>query len=90
MIQVVGYLGSLGAAVMWIPQTHRAVRSRRDLATLAGISLTAYAVAAVFNALLFAYGLVSDAGPVVVAGAVNLVCATVIVSILVTSRRAAT
>jgi uncharacterized protein with PQ loop repeat len=89
VIQVVGYLGSLGAAVMWIPQTHRAVRNRRDRATLAGISLTAYAVAAVFNALLVVYGLLSDAGPVVVAGAVNVVCATAIVSVLLTARRVA-
>jgi uncharacterized protein with PQ loop repeat len=87
VIQVVGYLGSLGAAVMWIPQTHRAVRNRRDLTRLAGISLTAYVVAAVFNALLLAYGLLSDAGPVVVAGAVNLVCATAIVAVLVGARR---
>lgn len=90
MIQVVGYLASLGAAVMWIPQTHRAVRNRRDLATLAGISLTAYAVAAAFNALLLTYGLLSDAGPVVVAGTVNLVCATAIVAVLLHARRTAT
>ncbi|MEZ0580315.1 hypothetical protein [Nocardioides sp. MH1] len=90
MIQVVGYLGSLGAAIMWIPQAVRAARHRHDLAALAGISTTAYASAAVFNALLLAYGWLSDAGPVVVAGAVNLTCATAIVTVLVGARRTAT
>lgn len=88
MIQVVGYLGSAGAAVMWIPQAHRAIRLRRQAAALAGISLAAYLWATVFNALLLTYGLMSHAGPVVLAGSVNLACAAVIVTTLVAARRA--
>jgi hypothetical protein len=87
VIQIVGYLGSAGAAVMWLPQTIRAVRHRRHAALLAGISPGAYIGAIVFNALLLTYGLVSSAGPVVVAGAVNLACAAVIVSVLLAARR---
>jgi uncharacterized protein with PQ loop repeat len=86
MVHAVGYFGSAGAAVMWIPQAVRAVRLRRQTAALAGISLAAYVMAMVFNALLLSYGLLASAGPVVLAGCVNLACATVITSVLLLSR----
>jgi uncharacterized protein with PQ loop repeat len=86
MIQVVGYLGSAGAAVMWIPQAVRAVRLRRHGSALAGISPATYATAMAFNALLLTYGLLADAGPVVLAGAVNLACATVIMTVVLRAR----
>jgi uncharacterized protein with PQ loop repeat len=89
VIQTVGYLGSAGAAIMWVPQAFRAVRHRRDAAMLAGISTVAYVVAMAFNALLFTYGLLSDAGPVELAGCLNFLCAGVIVSVVVLSRRRA-
>lgn len=82
MIEAIGYVGSAGAATMWLPQTARAIQHRHDAATLAGLSLRAYLTAVVFNALLLAYGLAMHAHPVTLAGAVNLVCATVIVSVL--------
>ena len=88
MLQAIGYVGSAGAALMWVPQAFRAVRHRRDAQALAGISPVASLGAVLFNALLLSYGLTSDAAPVVVAGSANLVCATVIVAVLATSRRA--
>jgi uncharacterized protein with PQ loop repeat len=89
VIQAVGYLGSAGAALMWVPQAFRAVRHRRDPSTLAGISLVAYLVAMAFNALLLTYGVLSDAGPVQLAGCLNFVCAGVIVSVVLRARRRA-
>lgn len=70
---------------MWLPQTIRAFRLRHSEAALEGLSLSAYAVAVLFNALLLAYGTLEHARPVQVAGALNLACATVIVGLL--SRR---
>jgi len=90
VIHAIGYLGSAGAAVMWMPQAWRAIRNRRDVALLNGISPLAYLTALVFNALLLTYGLVNDAGPVAVAGAINLVCAFVIVVVIARARGAAT
>lgn len=86
MIEVVGYVGSAGAASMWLPQAARALRHRHRPDLLASISVTTYLVAVVFNLLLIAYGLTRSATPVVVAGAANLVCASVIVAVLVRSR----
>jgi hypothetical protein len=88
VVEAVGYLGSAGAALMWVPQALRAVRHRGHPAALAGLSPAAYLVAVGFNALLLAYGLGAGAGPVVLAGCVNLLCAAVIVAVVVTSRRA--
>ena len=85
-MHIVGYFGSAGAALMWVPQTIRVLRHRCHAATLAGISPGAYISAIVFNALLLTYGLVSHAGPVIVAGAVNLACATAIVTVLMAAR----
>lgn len=89
MIEAVGYLASVGAACMWLPQTIRAFRLRHSAAALEGLSLSAYAVAVLFNALLLVYGAREHARPVMVAGGLNLVCATVIVVVLGTRRRAA-
>lgn len=90
MIEAVGYLGSAGAAVMWLPQTARALRGRHDAAALSALSPVAYLTAIVFNALLLGYGLSTQARPVELAGAVNLTCATTIVAVLAASRRRAT
>jgi uncharacterized protein with PQ loop repeat len=90
VIQAVGYLGSAGAAVMWVPQALRAVRRRHQVSSLAGLSATAYIMAMVFNALLLTYGLLNHADPVVVAGTVNLACATVTVTVVLLARRTAT
>jgi uncharacterized protein with PQ loop repeat len=87
VVQAVGYLGSAGAAVMWVPQALRAVRHRRQAPALAGISPAAYLLAMAFNALLLTYGLLTHARPVVLAGSINLACATVIVTVLVLARR---
>lgn len=89
MLQVIGYLAGLGAAVMWVPQAWRAIRLRHDARALAGISATAYLTAVAFNALLLTYGVRNDAFPVVVAGCVNVVCAGVIVAIVLPRRRRA-
>jgi uncharacterized protein with PQ loop repeat len=86
VIQTIGYLGSAGAAVMWVPQAVRAVRARHDAAVLAALSPAAYLVAIAFNALLLVYGLSVAARPVEVAGAVNLLCAGTIVAVLVSAR----
>jgi uncharacterized protein with PQ loop repeat len=86
LIQAIGFVGSAGAAVMWVPQAARVLRLRRAGVALQGISLTAYAVAIVFNALLAWYGATEHAVPVVVAGSVNLLCAAVIVSALLLPR----
>ena len=87
MIDAVGYLASVGAACMWLPQTVRAFRLRHAETALEGLSLSAYAVAVVFNAPLLTYGTVEHARPVQVAGALNLLCAAVIVGLLVRRGR---
>lgn len=85
-IEAIGFVGSAGAAVMWVPQALRVLRLRRTGMTLQGVSPAAYAVAIVFNALLVWYGLTERAVPVVVAGTVNLLCAAVIVGALALPR----
>jgi len=89
VLDAFGYLASVGAAVMWMPQAWRAVRLRHDAQALASISTLAYLTAVVFNALLVTYGLLNHAAPVVVAGGVNVVCAGAIVGIVLPSRRRA-
>ncbi len=81
MLEAIGYVGSAGAATMWMPQVARAWRHRHDSDVLGGISFSAYGVAIVFNALLITYGATTDAAPVVLAGSVNLACALAIVGI---------
>lgn len=89
MFEAIGYVGAAGSASMWAPQAVRVVRLRRDARALAGISASAYAIAMVFNVLLVAYGAREHAVPVVVAGAVNLGCATLIFVMLQRARRRA-
>jgi uncharacterized protein with PQ loop repeat len=89
VIEAVGYIGSVGAAVMWMPQVRRVVRLRHRAAALRGMSVAGYLVAIVFNALLLAYGFLNQAVPVAVAGVVNLGCAAVIVVLLMRARRQA-
>ena len=89
MIEVVGYVGSAGAALMWLPQASRALAGRRDPAAVAGISPASYLLAMLFNALLTAYGALEHATPVVVAGCVNFCCAIAILTAISLSRRSA-
>lgn len=72
---------------MWVPQAARVVRLRRAALALQGVSPSAYAVAMVFNVLLAWYGVTEHAVPVVCAGAINVVCATVIVAALLLPGR---
>ena len=88
MIEAIGYVGAVGSASMWAPQAARVIRLRSDVEALAGISASAYGIAVVFNVLLIAYGTSEHALPVVVAGVVNLLCATLIFAMLQRSRRA--
>jgi len=87
LVESIGYVGSAGAASMWVPQVVRAIRHRHDHGVLRGLSLEGYALAIVFNALLVAYSVLTSAHPAVVAGIVNLVCAFVIVSFVLPARR---
>ena len=86
MIDAVGYLASLGALLMWLPQGWRVVRHRFDEATLAGISVGAYATGMLFNALLLIYGIGTGGIPVAVAACVNLVMSSLIVVVVARSR----
>lgn len=88
MIEAVGYVGTAGAATMWVPQAVRAVRHRADPEALGALSRGTYLVAIVFNVLLITYGSSMHARPVVLAGVVNLVCAAVIVGAVTLGRRA--
>ena len=87
MIELVGYVGSVGAALMWLPQASRAVAGRRDPTAVAGISPTSFLLAMLFNALLASYGTLEHATPVVVAGCVNFCCAVAIMTSIAASRR---
>ncbi|HWM74387.1 MAG TPA: hypothetical protein VNQ53_11635 [Nocardioides sp.] len=88
MVGLVGYLASLGAISMWMPQAWRVHRHRHDAAVLAGVSVLAYVTAMVFNGLLLAYGVGSDSVPVALSGGVNLLMSGFIVAV-VSTRRAA-
>lgn len=87
MVGVVGYLASLGAISMWLPQAWRVHRHRDDAAVLAGVSVVAYGTAVVFNALLLAYGVGTSSAPVSLSGAVNLVLSGFIVVVVSRGRR---
>jgi len=88
VVGLVGYLASLGAISMWMPQAWRVHRHRHDAAVLAGVSVLAYVTAMVFNGLLLAYGVGSDSVPVALSGGVNLLMSGFIVAV-VSTRRAA-
>ena len=89
MIEAIGYVGSVGAALMWLPQASRALAARHDRSAIAGISPSSYLVAIVFNVLLATYGALEHAIPVVVAGSVNFCCAIAIMTAIASSRRSA-
>ncbi len=89
MINSIGYLASLGALLMWLPQGWRVVHHRDDSKALEGISVGAYATGVVFNALLLVYGLGTHALPVVLAASVNLIMSSLIVVIVRRSRERA-
>lgn len=86
MVSLVGYLASLGAVSMWLPQAWRVHTHRRDAAVLAGVSVLAYATAVVFNALLLAYGVGTSSAPVSLSAAVNLVLSGFIVTVVASGR----
>ena len=88
MIELLGYLASAGAVSMWLPQAWRVLRLRHSQSALAGISLTGYSIAVVFNALLLAYGLGTHSIPVALAGGVNLVLTALIVTTVGLARQA--
>jgi hypothetical protein len=83
VVGLVGYLASLGAMSMWVPQAWRVHRHRRDASVLAGVSAPAYAIAVLFNGLLLAYGVGSDSAPVALSGGVNLLTSGFIVAVVV-------
>jgi uncharacterized protein with PQ loop repeat len=86
VIDAVGYLASLGALIMWLPQGWRVVQRRHDEQALAGISLGAYCTGVAFNALLLIYGIGTHAYPVIVAACVNLVMSSLISALVAKTR----
>jgi len=86
VINLVGYLASLGALLMWLPQGWRVVHHRDDVGTLAGISVQAYCAGILFNALLLIYGIGTNGTPVMVAACVNLVMSSLIATVVATTR----
>jgi hypothetical protein len=83
--ELVGYLASAGAIAMWLPQVTRAFLNRTNPAYIHAISTSAYSLAIAFNALLITYGTFTHSIPAVCAGAVNLVCAAVIIGLKVSA-----
>jgi uncharacterized protein with PQ loop repeat len=86
VIDAIGYLASLGALLMWLPQGWRVIRHREDKQALAGISVPAYSTGMLFNALLLVYGIGTSGIPVVVAACVNLVLSSLIVTVVTRAR----
>jgi uncharacterized protein with PQ loop repeat len=86
MIDAIGYLASLGALLMWLPQGWRVIHQRHDGESLAGISVAAYYAGMLFNALLLVYGIGTNGVPVVVAACVNLVMSMLIVTVVTKAR----
>jgi uncharacterized protein with PQ loop repeat len=86
VIDAIGYLASLGALLMWLPQAVRVVRHRHAPETLAGISVVAYGTGFLFNALLLVYGFGTHAVPVVLAACVNIVMSSLIGLVVLRSR----
>jgi uncharacterized protein with PQ loop repeat len=86
VIDAIGYLASLGALLMWLPQGWRVIRHRQDAPTLAGVSIGAYSTGMLFNTLLLIYGIGTRGLPVIVAACVNLVMSSLIVTVVTKSR----
>ena len=86
MIDAIGYLASLGALLMWLPQGWRVIHHRQEVQELAGISIAAYSTGMLFNALLLVYGIGTSGIPVIVAACVNLVMSSLIVTVVTRAR----
>ena len=86
MIELIGFLASIGAVSMWLPQALRAYRHRHDAATLAGLSIVAFSTAVVFNGLLLVYGIGTDSAPIALSGGANFVMSALIVGIVARGR----
>jgi uncharacterized protein with PQ loop repeat len=86
VIDAIGYLASLGALLMWLPQGWRVVRHRQETGTLAGVSVAAYSTGVLFNTLLLVYGIGTRGIPVIVAACVNLAMSSLIVAVVTKSR----
>ena len=86
MIDAFGYLASLGALLMWLPQGLRVMRHRHSPETLAGVSVAAYGTGFVFNALLLVYGIGTRGVPVAVAASVNIIMSSLIGVVVLRSR----
>jgi uncharacterized protein with PQ loop repeat len=86
VIDAIGYLASLGALLMWLPQGWRVVSRRNGQGTLEGVSVSAYATGMLFNTLLLIYGIGTGAVPVVIAACVNLAMSSLIVVVVTRSR----
>ncbi|MGB8196986.1 MAG: hypothetical protein WCF25_08270 [Acidimicrobiales bacterium] len=86
MIDAIGYLASLGALLMWLPQGWRVIHHRGDEKALAGISVMAYSTGMLFNALLLVYGIGTSGLPIIVAACVNLTMSSVIVTVVTKAR----
>lgn len=89
VIDAVGYLASLGALLMWLPQGWRVIAHRHEKDTLAAISVPAYGAGFLFNALLLVYGIGTSGIPVIAAASVNLLMSSLIVTLVSRSRRRA-
>ena len=86
MIDAIGYLASLGALLMWLPQGSRVINHRHEHEMLEGVSVSAYVTGFLFNALLLVYGIGTNGIPVISAACVNLVMSSIIVVVVQRSR----
>ena len=86
MIDAIGYLASLGALLMWLPQGWRVIHHQHDHGMLEGVSVVGYGTGFLFNALLLVYGIGTHGIPVIAAACVNLVMSSVIVVVVSRSR----
>jgi uncharacterized protein with PQ loop repeat len=86
VIDAIGYLASVGALLMWIPQGWRVITHQHEHAMLEGVSVVAYGTGFLFNALLLVYGIGTNGIPVVAAASVNLVMSSLIVIVVSRSR----
>jgi uncharacterized protein with PQ loop repeat len=86
VIDAIGYLASLGALLMWLPQGWRVVHHRHEDEVLAGVSVMAYSAGLLFNALLLVYGIGTSGIPVITAACVNLTMSSLIVIVVSRSR----
>jgi uncharacterized protein with PQ loop repeat len=86
VIDAIGYLASLGALLMWLPQGWR-ILHQREVEKLEGVSVAAYGTGMLFNSLLLIYGIGTSGVPVIAAACVNLAMSSLIVAVVTRSRR---